>query len=257
MFPFCVLNASINCQKWKEKQDKNICLDNLRCYFSPFQLGFEATWKACHFLLPIHSRIIWKQKPSSLSLSVLGYSKMALYFKSTGVRRSVVKKKNNCFTEVQRIEKQVEERQSAITVLQRGKKSKKKRGILAWKVFVQFQHPSFRLLSFSLLAQKVHQVHFLVGEVTYCRYHPLILPHNRSLFQTHTNTHTHAYTHFSLLILFPFPKIPLKPISGINFTYSKLIILWWIVRGRRQEEREERRTLKRAEKPERSPEGES
>lgn len=29
------------------------------------------------------------------------------------------------------------------------------------------------------------------------------------------------------------PKIPLKPISGINFTYSKLIILWWIGIGRR------------------------
>lgn len=29
------------------------------------------------------------------------------------------------------------------------------------------------------------------------------------------------------------PKIPLKPISGINFTYSKFIILWWIEKRRR------------------------
>lgn len=50
--------------------------------------------------------------------------------------------------------------------------------------------------------------------------HPL-LPHSLSLSFT------------SIFFLHQCPKIPLKPISGFNFTYSKLIILWWIGIGRR------------------------
>lgn len=52
------------------------------------------------------------------------------------------------------------------------------------------------------------------------------------LFST-AHTHTHAPLSSSPLFFLTVSKNTFKPISGINFTYSKLIILWWIERRRR------------------------
>lgn len=81
VFQFCILNASIKCQKRKERRDKNICLYVFRCYFGhfAFHMNFETTWKACSVILsPLFTQGS-PQSESLLSLSDPGYSKICAF----------------------------------------------------------------------------------------------------------------------------------------------------------------------------------
>lgn len=97
------------------------------------------------------------------------------------------------------------------------------------------QQRLIRLVVVCIFCSPCHEIHFQLDEVTSSllwldwvnRYHHF----------PHTCMHAHGvcFSHFLCLFFLPWqcPKIPLKPISGINFTYSKFIILWWIEKRRR------------------------
>lgn len=72
--------------------------------------------------------------------------------------------------------------------------------------------------------QEIYQVHFLLEEVksSLLRLDWLIRNH---YFPTHTLTHMHHCLLHPFFFSLAVSKNTFKPISGINFTYSKLIIL--------------------------------
>lgn len=212
VFQFRVLNASIKCQIWKERRDKNICLDDFRCYFShfAFHLSFETTWKACSVIFsPLFTQGSSKKQKPFLSDRPWIFKDMNLEWIETQPRAAhgILMGKVGFKSSV---------------------KERKQKNISR-----DCQHPSVQLLNLFQFGQEVHQVHFLLDEVTssllwhdwVSMNHPPLPPHSLFLCL--------SLSLFSHFFFRQGPKIPLNPISGINFTYSKLIILWWIERRRR------------------------
>lgn len=143
VFQFCVLNASIKCQIWKERQDKNILLGRLQMLFQSVCIS-PKLWKHlkrlfCHFLFPIHSRIVLKTKAFSL-YQTLDNQRYALCCKSTAI---------TC------IKRRCSGKRSSVKDRTRVEKERKSY-LETQKEIVQCQHPSIWLINFFQFGQEVH-----------------------------------------------------------------------------------------------------